>query len=96
MLCCALDLPMIIVFTKIDNTPGEVYKENLEKIKKIMQKNLKKNAVVIKSEEDMLPIMKMAGSGALCPIFSVSAVTGECIELIKKFVYLLPMRNVRE
>ena len=39
--------------------------------------------------------MNSVGSGAICPIFSISAVTGEGIDVLRKFLYLLPMSNVR-
>ena len=61
----------------------------------IMKKNLKRAPVIVKSEEDILPIMNTVGSGAICPIFSISAVTGEGIDVLRKFLYLLPMSNVR-
>jgi GTPase len=36
---CALNLPVFVVFTKIDLTPASVYQENVQKLSKIMKAN---------------------------------------------------------
>lgn len=92
----ALGLPMFVVFTKIDYTPEEQYKENMDKMCKIMKNNLKRKPVLIKTDDDIVQIINNVGQGTLCPIFSISAVTGEGIEVLKKFISMLPMSNVRD
>ena len=92
----ALSLPMVVIFTKIDYTPEETYKENMDKMCKIMKANLKRTPAKIKTEKDITDIISQVGNGAICPIFSVSAVTGEGIDLLKKFISILPMSVVRQ
>jgi elongation factor 1-alpha len=88
-----LRLPMIFVVTKIDLTPHLVEKtieeiQNLTKLPKI-------NAVpfVIKKMEDAIVASKVMPCSRVAPIFTVSNVTGEGLELLRVFLNLLPQRN---
>lgn len=44
----------------------------------------------------MTQVQATVGSGRICPIFSISGVTGEGVELLRKFLSMLPMSIVRE
>lgn len=88
-----LKLPMIFVVTKIDLTPHLVAKtiqdiQHLVKLPKI-------NAVpfVIKNLGDAIVASKVVPCGRVAPIFTVSNVTGEGLELLQMFLNLLPQRT---
>jgi GTPase len=91
----ALSLPVIVVFTKLDLAPAEVYKENLKKITKIIKTHLNKVPVKVNSLEDVEKVKANVGTGQICPIFSCSSFTGEGIDLIRRFMAVLPKSFVR-
>jgi len=47
---CALQLPLFIVFTKIDLTPKEVFEENMAKMNRIMKTHCQRVPVIMKTE----------------------------------------------
>jgi len=75
-----------------------VYDENIESLKKILiGKGCNKKPAVISSVEDINFLEKIADSMKstnLCPIFSVSNVTGEGIEQLKSFISKLPLTDI--
>jgi GTPase len=46
----------------------------------------------VKTNEDLLKAANMFVDKSICPIFTVSCVTGENIDLLKKFLNILPPR----
>jgi len=54
----ALGLPMIVVFTKMDLAPEEVFQTNLTKMTKIMKTACQKVPVLIKNENDLNQVTK--------------------------------------
>lgn len=76
----ALKIPIFIVITKIDIAPKPVYEETLKTLKKILNgQYANKRAMVMKDKEDTSICAKGISAG-LCPIFSISNVTGEGTE----------------
>ena len=49
-------------------------------------------AFVVTKEEDLLKAANMFVDKSICPIFAVSCVTGENLDLLKKFLNILPPR----
>ena len=47
---------------------------------------------VVRREEDLVKAADMFVEKSICPIFAVSCVTGENIDLLKKFLNILPPR----
>lgn len=93
-LCIALKLPMIFIVTKIDICPENVLKETLDSINKILKlPGVRKLPYLIRNEEDIISCSKNIVSDRISPIFLISHVTGENIDLLKKFLNLLPLRR---
>lgn len=92
----ALSLPIIVVFTKIDLAPDDIYQKNLKRIIQMIRQHLHKIPVKINKAEDIDEIKENMGTGQICPIFSVSAFTGEGIDLIRAFMGLLPKSIKRQ
>lgn len=90
----AMEIPMFVVFTKIDIAPEGIYKENFEKMKKILKTLCNKVPVNITKFEDVQSIMDPISTGKVTPIFSVSSCTGEGIDIIRKFMSILPAPQV--
>ncbi len=88
-----LKLPMIFVITKIDLAPHKVSKivrdvQSLVKLPKI-------NSIPfpIKTMDDAIVASKVMPTGRVTPIFTVSNVTGEGLNLLQTFLNLLPQRT---
>jgi len=88
-----LRLPMIFVITKIDLAPHLVAKtvEDIQHLAKLP----KVNAVpfLVKSAEDAIVAAKVMPCRRVAPIFTVSNVTGEGLDLLRTFLNLLPQRT---
>jgi GTPase len=87
-----LKIPMFIVVTKIDLAPATVYAETIATLNKILKGafcNLK--PVVVKDAKNLDKIAEIIPSRSVCPIFPVSNVSGDGIELLKKFISKLPV-----
>lgn len=91
----ALKIPMFVVITKIDLSPENVYTDTINTISKILRGtacNLK--PIIIKDDANIEKLADSLQSRTLCPIFSISNVTGNGIELLKNFISKLPLIDV--
>ena len=94
----ALGVPLFVVITKIDLAPEEKYIETLNTLTKILQSpQAGKNPVTIARGEagaktDVSFYAKAMPDKVVCPIFSVSNVTGEVIPQLKSFLAILKSR----
>lgn len=50
----------------------------------------------MRTEADIQLAIATVGSGRICPIFSISSCSGEGIDLLRKFLSIIPISNVRE
>jgi len=93
-LCIALKIPMVFIVTKIDICPENVLKETLDSINKILKlPGVRKLPYLVRNDEDVITCSKNIASDRISPIFLISHVTGENIDLLKKFLNLLPLRR---
>lgn len=92
-LCISLQIPFIIVVTKIDIAPEDVLKENMRKINKMIKNKVQKIPFRIKSHNDVLTVIKNIKSNSIVPIFQISNVTNDYLDLLKLFLNLVPIRN---
>lgn len=89
----ALRVPIFIVITKIDVAPQEVYESTKDTLIKILKSpGANRMPVVVKPDDDVLPYALSLDKDKICPIFSISNVTGEGIEKLKLFLSLLTSR----
>lgn len=91
-----MNIPMIFVFTKIDIAPDEVYKENFDKMKKILSKKCKKVPVKVTKFEDVENVIETISTGKVTPLLSVSSTTGEGIDILRKLLSVLPKPQVEK
>ncbi|KAL7637200.1 UNVERIFIED_CONTAM: hypothetical protein RMT77_011912 [Armadillidium vulgare] len=90
-LALAFDVPIIIVVTKIDIANVYQIDNTVMDIQNVLtQPGRKRIPFLIENEDDAIT----AGSNQLdsnsVPIFCVSSVTGEGLDLLKKFLFVLP------
>ena len=92
----AMRIPFFIVITKIDIAPEQVYEKTKATLQKILKSpQARKDPILIEGEDaDVDAIAKDMyrndrGKNVMCPIFSVSNVTGEGLTKLKEFISLL-------
>eukprot|EP01118_Nematostelium_gracile_P012088 TRINITY_DN4368_c0_g1_i1.p1 TRINITY_DN4368_c0_g1~~TRINITY_DN4368_c0_g1_i1.p1 ORF type:complete len:657 (-),score=198.58 TRINITY_DN4368_c0_g1_i1:35-2005(-) len=90
----ALRVPVFIVVTKIDMCPENIMKQTMDQIKKVLKSpGCKKIPIVIRNEDDVVVCARNFVSERIAPIFCVSNVTGANLDLLRKFLNLLPART---
>nr|CAG4718452.1 unnamed protein product [Naegleria fowleri] len=93
-LCLALKIPMFFCVTKVDICPENVLKQTVETIHKILKlPGVRKLPYHVKNEDDVVTCAKNLASDRISPIFFLSSVTGENLNLLHKFLNLLPIRK---
>eukprot|EP01132_Coremiostelium_polycephalum_P001186 gene1186-1499_t len=90
----ALRVPVFVVVTKIDRCPENVLTDTMNDIKKILKSpGSRKLPVVIRNEDDVVVAARNFVSERIAPIFCVSNVTGENLNLLRSFLNLLPAKK---
>lgn len=92
-LCLSNKIPFFIVITKIDLAPEKVLKDNLEKIKKLLNRpGVRKILMQIKNEDDAILTSKNFNEN-IVPLIEISNVTSKNKSLLKFFLNLLNKRK---
>ena len=90
----ALKIPFFIVLTKIDMCPENVYKETMDTLFKILKMStVNRVPFILKDTADIEKIAQSLASDRICPIFCVSSVSGDGMDILTKFLGLLEMRR---
>ncbi|KAL5018142.1 hypothetical protein ScPMuIL_003864 [Solemya velum] len=93
-LALALSVPVFVVVTKIDMCPANVLQETLKMLQRILKSpGCRKIPVLVQNNDDVVCSATNFTSERMCPIFQVSNVTGENLELLKTFLNLLSTRS---
>ncbi|KAF9538163.1 hypothetical protein EC957_007133 [Mortierella hygrophila] len=91
-LSLALGVPVLVVITKIDMCPPNVLENTIKQLTKILKSaGCRKIPMFVKSHEDVVVTAGNFVSDRICPIFQVSNVTGEGLDLLKNFLNILPI-----
>ncbi|OTA88547.1 hypothetical protein M434DRAFT_399007 [Hypoxylon sp. CO27-5] len=87
----ALNVPIMVVVTKIDICPPNILEQTIQQITKILKSpGARKMPVFIKNREECINTATQFVSQRICPIFQVSNVTGENLDLVRTFLNILP------
>ncbi|GAB7363936.1 hypothetical protein MBLNU230_g4498t1 [Neophaeotheca triangularis] len=87
----ALNVPVMVVVTKIDICPPHILQQTLTQLTKILKSpGARKIPIFIKSREDCVNTAAQFVSQRICPIFQVSNVTGDSLPLVREFLNILP------
>jgi len=90
----ALKIPFFIVLTKVDMCPENIFKETMDNLMKILKSGgCNRKPIVVKTDEDLSTCAGALATDRICPIFTVSSVSGENIDKLTKFISLLRNRN---
>lgn len=92
-LALALKVPVFVVVTKIDMCPVQKLQDTLKMLQKILKSpGVKKIPVLVSNIDDVVVSATNFCSERMCPIFQISNVTGENLDLLKMFMNLLTTR----
>ncbi|KAK3952234.1 GTP-binding protein 1 [Pseudoneurospora amorphoporcata] len=87
----ALNVPIMVVITKIDICPPNILEQTITQITRILKSpGARKIPIFIKSREECINTATQFVSQRICPIFQVSNVTGENLDLVRAFLNILP------
>ncbi|KAF2180952.1 hypothetical protein K469DRAFT_729618 [Zopfia rhizophila CBS 207.26] len=87
----ALNVPVMVVITKIDICPPNILEQTVSQLTKILKSpGARKIPIFIKNREECINTASQFVSSRICPIFQVSNVTGENLELVRTFLNILP------
>lgn len=93
-LALALNVPVFVVVTKIDMCPANVLQETLKLLVKILKSpGCRKIPVLVSNKDDVVVTATNFTSERVCPIFQISNVTGQNLDLLKMFLNLLHCRT---
>jgi GTPase len=90
----AIKLPFFVVVTKTDMVEKVVLEKTLDDLKKILKTNaVNRKPLMITSEAEVQKAAEAILTDKICPIFAVSSVTGESMNLLTRFLFLIQSRN---
>lgn len=92
-LALALSVPVFVVVTKIDMCPPNVLQSTLKLLQKILRSpGCRKLPILVQNEDDVVMTATNFTTERICPVFQVSNVTGENLDLLRHFLNLLTTR----
>ena len=87
----ALNVPVMVVITKIDICPPQILQETITQLRRILKSpGAQKIPILIKNRQETIETATQFVSKRICPIFQVSNVTGESLDLVRTFLNILP------
>lgn len=87
----SLNVPVMVVITKIDICPPHILQQTINQLTRILKSpGARKIPIFIKTLEDTVNTATQFVNQRICPIFQVSNVTGECLDLVRTFLNILP------
>ena len=87
----ALNVPVMVVITKIDICPPQILEQTITQLTRILKSpGARKIPIFIKNREETIETATQFVSQRICPIFQVSNVTGESLDLVRTFLNILP------
>ncbi|XP_036409058.1 GTP-binding protein 1 isoform X1 [Megalops cyprinoides] len=93
-LALALNVPVFVVVTKIDMCPANILQETLKLLQRLLKSpGCRKIPVLVQNKDDVIVTASNFSSERMCPIFQISNVTGENMDLLKMFLNLLCSRT---
>ena len=87
----ALNVPVMVVITKIDICPPNILQQTITQLNKILKSpGARKIPVWVDDLQTCIQTAEQFVSRRICPIFQVSNVTGQNLDLVRTFLNILP------
>ena len=84
----ALSLPIAVVVTKVDICPPDVLKQTRQTLARCLRHH-GRMPMPVKERDQLANAAESAGAGRVAPVFAVSSVKGDGLDLLKGFLGLL-------
>jgi GTP-binding protein 1 len=92
-LVVALRIPLVVVITKIDICPPNVLKQTIASITRLLKmRNVRRTPFGVKNRADVVTCVKSIGNERFVPVFRLSSVTGDGVDLLRHYLNLVPPR----
>lgn len=92
-LAIALKIPIVVVITKVDIAPPNILQENIVAVTRLLKmKSVRKVPYFVKSAPDVVTAIKGIANEKFTPIFQLSNVRGDGLDLLRLFLNLVPPR----
>ncbi|MEM1924831.1 MAG: GTP-binding protein [Pyrobaculum sp.] len=90
----AMGVPVFVVVTRIDLAPQEVFRRTIDDVFKLLKTpGVSKIPYVVRDLGDVVLAARAMPAGRVAPVFYISNVTGHGVDLLLKFLSLLPARR---
>ncbi|XP_022081456.1 GTP-binding protein 2-like [Acanthaster planci] len=90
-LAMALQVPIFVVISKIDLCPSGLIQRTMDQLTRLLSgPGCKKVPYRVDSDDNAVTAARNFNNGSICPIFLVSCVTGKNLDMLKKFLHVLP------
>jgi len=87
----ALGVPFYVVLTKVDVTPRDKLQATLDSLEKVLKSiGANKAPLVIRSNDDAITAANNTPMENVVPIFCISSVTGIGLDIVRRYLHLLP------
>jgi GTPase len=83
-LTAALQLPVVVVVTKIDMAPKHILEESMKRVDRVLRLASRKKFTVNDIDDARAAAAAMT-SGNVAPVFQISCITGEGLDLLRTF-----------
>jgi GTPase len=94
-LAFGIGIPVIVIVTKVDICPPAVKDDTLRQVNRLL-KNHQRMPLLIKDRYDVVfSVQQLQAKQKLCPIFQVSSVTGQGVDLVELMLNALPVQLER-
>lgn len=90
MLCCSFNIPFIILITKVDLYTPEVVASTIDTVSRLIKKARKEMWRIREMVDIEIPLQN--ANNNFVPVFTLSNVTGEGLDIIKKYLFRLSTR----
>ncbi|EPQ27221.1 uncharacterized protein PFL1_05144 [Pseudozyma flocculosa PF-1] len=90
----ALSVPVIVCITKVDMTPAHILEATIKQLCKILKSpGCRKAPVFIGDMGQVVDTALRLETERICPVFQISNVTGENLDLLRSFLNILPQAS---
>ncbi|KAJ2159736.1 hypothetical protein GGF46_002815 [Coemansia sp. RSA 552] len=91
-LALALGIPVFVVITKIDMCPPNILDRTLKQLTKLLRSSgCRKLPISVRDHSSVVMAASRCVSQRVCPVFQISNVTGEGIDVLQTFLNILPL-----
>lgn len=90
----ALAVPVLVCITKVDMTPPHILQATIKQLTKILRSpGCRKTPIFLENTAQTVDAALRLGTERICPVFQISNVTGQNLDLLRTFLNVLPQAD---